>query len=159
MSAPMNGALLTRQLIPPVTARTAEGRIVRTWDYKQKRNLVIAFLRADCTHCDGWLSQLAARASDLSECEAVVLAVYAEARPRTAEMLAAPLIAATDAAGHSQRAFLGREAFGPVGLDRVGVFVADRYGELYAQWVVPDAAGLPGAAQILSTLWQIQTAC
>ncbi len=43
----MNGALLTRQLIPPVTARTAEGRIVRTWDYKQKRNLVIAFLRAD----------------------------------------------------------------------------------------------------------------
>ncbi len=159
MSAPMNGALLTRQLIPPVTVRTAEGRIVRAWDYKQKRNLVIAFLRADCTHCDGWLSQLAARASDLSECEAVVLAVYAEAPPRTAEMLAAPLIAATDAAGHSQRAFLGREAFGPVGLDRVGVFVADRYGELYAQWVVPDAAGLPGAAEILSTLWQIQAAC
>jgi len=30
-------------LIPPVTARTAEGRIVRAWDYKQKRNLVIAF--------------------------------------------------------------------------------------------------------------------
>ena len=39
----MNGALLMRRLIPPVTARTAEGRSVRAWDYKQKRNLVIAF--------------------------------------------------------------------------------------------------------------------
>ncbi len=155
----MNGAILTRQLIPPVTARTAEGKTVRAWDYKQKRNLVIAFLHADCARCEGWLAQLAERAADLSEREAVVLAVYAEAPPRTAETLSAPLIAAADATGHSQRAFLGREAFGPAGLDRVGVFVADRYGELYAQWVTPDAAGLPAAAEILSTLWQIQVAC
>jgi peroxiredoxin len=155
----MNGALLTRQLIPPVTARTAEGKIVRAWDFKQKRNLVIVFLHADCARCEQWLSQLAARAADLSEREAFVLAVYAEAPPRTADMLAAPLIAAADATGYSQRAFLGREAFGPAGLDRVGVFVADRYGELYAQWVAPDSAGLPAPTEILNTLWQIQVAC
>ena len=69
------------------------------------------------------------------------------------------MIAAADATGHSQSAFLGREAFGPAGLDRVGVFVADRYGELYAQWVAPDSAGLPTPTEILSTLWQIQVAC
>jgi hypothetical protein len=74
-------------------------------------------------------------------------------------MRAAPMIAATDAAGHSQRAFLGREAFGPAGLDRVGVFVADRYGELSAQWIAPDATGLPSTSEILSTLWQIQVTC
>src|ERR1700687_3587075 len=155
----MNGALLTRQLTPPVTARTAEGRIVRAWDYKQKRNLVIAFLHSDCPRCVEWLAQLAARAAALSEREAVVLAVYAEAPPRTAEMLAAPLIAAADATGHSQRGFLGREAFGPAGLDRVGVFVADRYGELYAQWVAADAGALPAPSEILSTPWQVQVAC
>jgi len=67
MSAPMNGALLTRQLIPPVTVRTAEGRIVRAWDYKQKRNLVIAFLRADCARCESWLAQLAPISHSLAE--------------------------------------------------------------------------------------------
>src|SRR6202158_871422 len=159
MGAPMNEALRTRQLIPPVTARTTEGKIVRAWDYKQKRNLVIVFLHADCARCEQWLSQLAARAADLSEREAVVLAVYAEAPPRIADMLSAPLIAAADATGHSQRAFLGREAFGPAGLDRVGVFVADRYGELYAQWVAADAGALPAPSEILSTPWQVQVAC
>jgi hypothetical protein len=103
----MNETLPTRQLIPPVTARTADGRIVRAWDYKQKRNLVIVFLHADCARCDGWLTQLVARAADLSEREAVGLIIYAEAPPRTAEMLVAPLVAAADATGHSQRAFLG----------------------------------------------------
>jgi peroxiredoxin len=146
-------------IIPPVSARTAEGKIIRAWDYKQKRNLVIAFLHADCARCAGWLTQLAQRAADFPEHEAVVLAVYAEAPPRILEMHAAPLIAATDAAGHSQRAFLGREVFGPAGLDRVGVFVADRYGELCAQWIASDATGLPSTAEILSTLWQIQVAC
>ena len=35
--------LTLRQLIPPLTARTAAGDTVRAWDYKQKRNLAIAF--------------------------------------------------------------------------------------------------------------------
>src|SRR6266702_4817117 len=109
----MQGVLHIRQLIPPVTARTADGRIVRAWDYKQKRNLVIAFLHADCPQCDGWLAPLIGRSADLAEREATVLIIYAEAAPRTAEMLRAPLIAAADAAGNSHRAFLGPEAFGP----------------------------------------------
>jgi len=155
----MSGALFTRQQIPPVTARTAEGRIIRAWDYKQKRNLVIAFLHADCPRCTDWLAQLAARAADFSERDAVVLVIYAETPPRTAELLPAPLIAAGDSAGHCQRAFLGREAFSPAGLDRIGVFVADRYGELYAQWVAQDAENLPAAGEILISLWQIQVAC
>jgi len=90
MSLPMNGALLTRQLIPPVTARSAEGRIVRTWDYKQKRNLVIVFLHAACAHCRERLAQLAQRAADFSKREAVGLPIYAEAPPRIAEMIATP---------------------------------------------------------------------
>jgi peroxiredoxin len=155
----MSGALFTRQQIPPVTARTAEGRIIRAWDYKQKRNLVIAFLHADCPRCDGWLAQLAARAADFSERDAVVLAIYAETPPRGADLLPSPFIAAADAAGHSQSAFLGREAFGPAGLDHIGVFVADRYGELYAQWIAQDSEDLPATGEILSSLWQIQVAC
>jgi hypothetical protein len=151
--------LLLRQLIPPVTGRTAEGAIVRAWDYKQKRNLVILFLHADCARCNEWLAQLAARAGELIEREAVGLVIYAETPPRAAEILPAPLIAAADVTGHSQRAFLERDAFSSAGLDRVGVFVTDRYGELYGKWIGRDAGELPAAGEILSTLWQIQVAC
>jgi hypothetical protein len=159
MGVPVIEALRTRQLVPPITARTAEGAIVRAWDFKQKRNLVIAFLHADCTRCEAWLAHLATRAADLSEREAVGLVIYAETPPRAAGMLPQPMIAAADVTGRSQRTFLGREAFGPAGLDRVGVFVTDRYGELYAQWIATDASELPAPGEILSTLWQIQVAC
>jgi hypothetical protein len=159
MGALMNEVLRTRQLIPPVTARTADGAIVRAWDYKQKRNLVIAFLHADCVRCEEWLAKLASQATDLSEREAVGLVIYAETPPRAAGILAPPMIAAVDITGNSQRAFFGREAFGPAGLDRVGVFVTDRYGALYAQWIARDADELPAPGGILSALWQIQVAC
>jgi hypothetical protein len=153
------GPLLLTQLIPPITARAADGAIVRAWDYKQKRNLVIAFLHADCVRCEAWLAQLNACAADLSEREATSLIIYPETPPRAAGILTQSLLAAADVTGHSQRAFLGREAFGPAGQDRVGVFVTDRYGELYSQRVARDADELPTPAEILSTLWQIQVAC
>jgi hypothetical protein len=155
----MNDRLPLRQLIPALTARTADGNVVRAWDFKQKRNLVVAFLHADCVRCDAWLAQLATRAAELSEREAVGLVIYAETPPRTSESLASPLIAATDSTGRSQQAFLGREAFGPAGLDRVGAFVTDRYGELYGEWFARDASELPALDEVVSTLWQIQVVC
>jgi hypothetical protein len=74
-------------------------------------------------------------------------------------MLASTLIAASDLTGHSHRAFLGADAFGPAGLDRVGVFVTDRYGELFAQWVGRDALELPANSEILDMLGVIQIIC
>jgi hypothetical protein len=155
----MNESLPLRQLIPPVTAQTADGRTIRAWDYKQKYNLVIAFLHADCKFCGDWLTRIAERAVDISQHESVGLIVYAEPQPLAAAKFAAPFVAVTDAGGHSQRAFLGRDAFGPAGLNRVGVFVTDRYGELYGQWIAKDSSELPYPTEILSTLWQIQVAC
>lgn len=155
----MASPLLLRQVIPPLTARTAEGKTVRAWDYKQKRPLVIAFLHSDCSYCAGWLEQLAASAAELAEREAVALVIYAETPPRKAAEMAPPLIAASDSAGDSHRAFLGQEAFGPAGLDRVGAFVTDRYGELYGQWIGRDAGELPNRNEILDTLSVIQIIC
>lgn len=159
MIAPMNPPLQLRQVIPPLTARTAEGKTIRAWDYKQKRPLVIAFLHSDCPQCAGWLEQLAASAAELADREAVALVIYAETPPGRAAELAPPLIAAADPTGHAHRAFLGREAFGPAGLDCVGVFVTDRYGELYGQWLGRDAGELPAQKEILDTLSVIQTIC
>ena len=152
--------LRLRQIIPPLTARAADGRTVRAWDYKQKKSLVIAFLHAGCAPCDALLEKLAARAPDLAEREAVVLAVYDRVpQPRAAADLPPQIVLAADMSGRSQRAYLGKDAFGPAGQARVGVFVADRYGELYAQWESSTDDGLPGAGEALEWLAQIQVAC
>lgn len=122
----MQRILRTRQLIPPVTARTADGKQIHAWDYKQKRNLAIAFLHADCSDCTDWLAALAEHRPELIEREAVVLVIYSEAPARPLAS-PAPIILATDSSSRSQIAFLGSEAFGSNGLARVGVFVTDRF--------------------------------
>src|SRR5712692_8848840 len=135
-------ALVLRELIPPLTARTPAGKTLRAWDYKQKRSLVIAFLHAGCRCCEGFVEKLAARAAELR-----------------VENLPAQVVVAADMSGRSQRAYLGDDAFGQAGQERLGVFVADRYGELYAQWVAREEGGLPGVGEVLEWLGQIQVAC
>lgn len=151
--------LRTRQLIPPLTARTPAGQTVRAWDYKQKKNLVIAFLHTACPRCEGFLERVVARAAELAEREALALVVFAEPPAARSEKLPPQVAVAADVGGRSRHAYLGEDAFGPAGQERVGVFVADRYGELYAQWVVREADGLPGVGELLTWLGQIQVAC
>ena len=152
--------LKMRQMIPAVTARAADGRAVRAWDYKQKKNLVIAFLHAGCAGCEDLLKTLAGRAAELAEREAVALVIFSETpSARVVENLPAQIVVATDMSGRAQKAFLGREAFGAAGQRLTGVFVTDRYGELYAQWSGADDAGLPGMGEVLEWLGQIQVAC
>jgi peroxiredoxin len=152
--------LKTRQIIPPLTARSTAGQAVRAGDFKQKRNLVIAFLDANCPRCHAFLGKLAVRAAEFAEREAVALVVYAEppAAALTGENLPAQVLVAVDMSGRSLGAYLGEEVFGPDGLERVGVFVADRYGELYAQWIARGEDHLPGVAELLEWLEQIQVA-
>ncbi len=149
----------TRQLIPPLTARTPAGQTVRAWDYKQKKNLVVAFLHGGCRGCQEFVEKLAARAAELTERDALALVVFSEPAALSGESLPRQIIVAADMSGRSQRAYLGADAFGPAGQERVGVFVADRYGELYAQWVARGEEGLPGVGEVLEWLGQSQVAC
>jgi hypothetical protein len=156
----MKAVLSTRQLIPPLTARTLAGQMIRAWDFKQKKNLVIAFLDAVHPESEDFLKRLAARAAEIAEQEALALFVFSEVPP--AELLAplpAEFVVAMDMSGRAARAYLGEDAFGPSGQQRSGVFVADRYGELYAQWIIPAGGALPGAGVVLSWLRQIELAC
>src|SRR3989454_10285410 len=117
--------LKTRHQTPPLTARTPAGHTVRAWDYKQKKTLVVALLHAGCRRCEDFLNKLAARAAELAERETVALVVFAEApRAMLSENLPAQILLAADMSGRSQRAYLGEDAFGSSGQQRVGVFVA-----------------------------------
>lgn len=150
--------LRPREVIPPLTLRTPSGRILQAWDFKQKRNLVIAFLHADCQPCADFLARLDARAGDMEALEAVVLAVFPEPPPAAIEYsLSARIIAGADVSGRSARAYLGEDAFSL--RERLGVFVADRYGELYVRWGASHEEGLPGIGEILGWLGKIELVC
>jgi hypothetical protein len=156
----MNPSVLkVRQIIPPLTARTLTGRILHAWDYKQKKSLLISFLHAGCRRCEDFVARLVACAAELTDREAVALVIFSEPPLTVAQDLPAQIVVATDSSGRAQRAYLGEDAFGPLGQQKLGVFVADRYGELYAQWVGASEEALPGAHEVLGWLAQIQLAC
>jgi hypothetical protein len=151
--------LRTRQLIPPLSLHTPDGGTVRAWDFKQKKNLVIAFLDADRELCEEFLRRLVARATDLREKEAVALIAFLAAPPRAiTDSLPKEIVAGCDMSGRGARAFLGEDAFAARGLVRGGVFVADRYGELFAQWSLAGHK-FPDVEEIFTALEQMEMSC
>src|ERR1700683_4055792 len=151
--------LPTRQLIPPLTLHVPDGSTVRAWDFKQKKNLVIAFLDAGCAPCEDFLRRLAERVGDLRATQAVALAAFLEVPPQgLTEGLPSEVIAGSDVSGRAVRAFLGEDALSPRELGRRGIFVTDRYGELADQW---PATGhdFPPPGAILACLNQLEIAC
>jgi AhpC/TSA family len=151
--------LPNRQLIPPLTIHAPDGRTVRAWDYKQKKNLVIAFLDANCEPCEEFLFALIASATALREKDALALLVFLEQPARwLTDSLPAEIIVGSDIPGRSARAFLGDDAFASGGFVRGGVFVTDRYGELFAQWTI-ERHTFPAISHIRSALDHVQMAC
>lgn len=156
----MQETLRLRYQIPALTLRTFDGRDVSAWDFKQKRNRVIAVLRADSPASWEFLNALIAHANDWKEKETVGLVVFQEVPLRGLPTALPPeVIAGTDASGHSIARYLGEQALDEEGLHCQGVFVADRYGELYAKWIVEDDGELPRVSDILKALEQIEIAC
>lgn len=150
--------LTLRQLIPPLTARTAAGDTVRAWDYKQKKSLFIAFLHADCPLCKAFVERLASRNAELLERDSAALLVSLEP-PRWGVQTPPQVVVASDTNGRAAQDYLGADVFGPMGLARVGLFITDRYGELFAQWEARDADGLPPLADAFKWLTHTQLGC
>jgi hypothetical protein len=156
----MQNTISLREQIPALTLRTPDGRTVSAWDFKQKRNRVIALLRADSPGTREFVNQIVAHAEDWKQKDAIGLVVFS--KPPAAGMpknLPPEIITGTDDSGRSIVRYLGTEALGPNGQVRQGVFVADRYGELYAQWIVEKDGELPRMSAILKALEQVEVAC
>jgi peroxiredoxin len=148
-----------RQLIPPLTLRTPQGRTVRAWDFKQKRNLVIVFLDVSCPMCETFVQTFASHAGELRDKEAVALLVFPETpSPQWSDSSSAEIIAGFDIGGHGIQMFLGEDGLSARGLSRRGVFVTDRYGEISVQWIVGEHE-FPGIEEILSSLDLVEIAC
>ena len=128
------------------------------WDYKQKKSLLIAFLHADCPLCQAFAARLVSRSAEFAERESVALLISLEP-PRWDVQATTQVVLASDTNGRAAQEYLGANAFGPMGLARVGLFITDRYGELYAQWEARDADGLPAIAESFKWLTHTQLGC
>lgn len=156
----MRDVPVVRQQIPALTLRSLAGETVSVWDFKQKRNRLIALVSGNSPGTRRFVRDIAAHAAEWREREAVALIVFPEAPP--ADLLGAlpaEVIAGVDASGRSLGRYLGEDAFGPAGLERQGVFVADRYGEIYARWIIAKDGDFPGIPAIVKALEQIEIAC
>jgi peroxiredoxin len=151
--------LNTKQLIPSLTLHVSDGRTVRAWDFKQKKNLVIAFLDVDCAPCADFLRRLAVRAGDLRAKESVALAAFLQTPVQAlTDALPTEIVVGSDVSGRGARAFLGDDALSSRGLARRGVFVTDRYGELATQWIVPGDE-FPAVGEIIACLSYLEDLC
>ncbi len=152
--------LRTREIIPPLTLHSLDGRTVRAWDFKQKKNLVIVFLHADCAACEEYLRQIAADAAAWKENDATVLVAFLGSPSRAStDFLPENIIAGLDPSGRAANAFLGRDLLAPAGDARLGVFVTDRYGELIVQWEIGASHEFPIPGTIRTHLERIEIAC
>jgi hypothetical protein len=152
--------LRTREIIPPLTLHALDGRTVRAWDFKQKKNLVIVFLHSSCASCEEFLRQVIAEAAAWKNLATVVMAAFLYEPSRAlADLLPENVVAGVDASGRGANAYLGRDPLTPPGEGRLGVFVTDRYGELAAQWDVGPGHEFPAIGAIVSQLQRIEIAC
>jgi hypothetical protein len=124
-----------------------------------EKNLVIAFLHAECAPCSEFLVRLAAQSITWGEQNTVALVSFLDSQlGRIANDLPGEIVVGADVSGNAAVQYLGADAAFSSTSAPAGVFVADRYEELYAQWQVRMDHSFP-AAQIVSWPEHIELAC
>ena len=152
----MESLLQPGQVVPTFTLPDTAGTPVRRTAYRDKRNLVLVFLpSAEVEGARAYLRTLAQGYDSLRAETGEVLAILrgdgaaiADARRE----LALPFPLLHDADGAATARFMSPAA-------RVGVFVTDRYGELYFAAPAADTASLPPIAEIQAWLEAIDRQC
>ena len=131
-----------------------DGRSLRLWDYRQRRNLVLFFHHgAGCSRCRAELVRLARHYAAYRERDAEVLAIgpdepgpgreLAERLALTFPLLCDPLGVAAERQG----------------VDRPAVIVASRFEEIWAAWMPEDELDLPSQEEIIGWLEFVVIQC
>lgn len=154
MAGVMEAKVKPRTMIPIFQLMSAEGRPVSIWDYKGRKNLVIVFLtRDEWQLCLEFLRSTINVYHQYEEEDAVVLAIV---RGNLADATAIqhdlkpPFPILYDPDGRVTQRFASHPP---------AVFVADRYGEVHAEWAVVPEKGFPTQKEVLDALDLINLEC
>jgi peroxiredoxin len=152
----MESILRRGQVVPTFTLPDTAGTSVRRTAYRDKKNLVLAFLPdAEDDGARAYLRALAQGYAALRAETGEVLAILRGDRAAVADArreLALPFPLLHDADGAVTARFLPPKA-------SAGVFVTDRYGELYFAEPTASTAALPPVAELQSWLEAIDRQC
>jgi peroxiredoxin len=152
----MESILRRGQVVPTFTLPDTDGAPVRRTAYRDKKNLVLAFLPdAEDDGARAYLRALAQGYESFRAETGEALAILRGDRATIAAArseLALPFPLLHDADGAATARFLPPAA-------RAGVFVTDRYGELYFAAPAADTASLPPITEIQAWLEAIDRQC
>lgn len=144
-------------LIPRFLLPSTSGRPLGPGEFKQRRNLVIAFLhQAQCPRCQEVLKALAERYAGLRAYDAEVLAIISgeeQAARELHEQLQLPFPVLFDPKDRAASLCLGTE------MRRPALLVVDRYGALWARLVPEEEDGIVEVQQAESWLAFIAVQC
>jgi peroxiredoxin len=146
---PRSGRYLAAFALP-----ASDGRLIRLWDYRQRRNLALFFHHgAGCPRCRAELVRFARHYPAYRERDAEVLAIGPD-EPAVSARLAAglglpfPLLCDPASAAAERQ-----------GVDRPAIVVASRVEEIWAAWAPADELDLPSQEEILGWLEFVVIQC
>ncbi len=134
-----------RTMIPPFELPSADGRSVNVWQFKQRQNLVLVFLPSlNCPGCAEFIESTSENAHEYDEEGTVVLLIVRS--DIEAAVLHSPLEVLYDRDGRVTEQYTSVLP---------AVFVADRFGELQAEW----QGRFPSQKDILDAVELINLEC
>jgi peroxiredoxin len=159
-----NKTLTVGGLIPSFQLQAVNrSTVISSWHYKQRYNLVIfLFHHATCNACCTLLLNLSEHYQTYRELEAEILAIATCRQPEGIEHLeefanlhTIPFPILWDQQGQVSEVYLREKTDSP----QVGLFICDRFGELYMQSIGNEADELPDEPEIRSWVEFIDMRC
>lgn len=151
----------TGSIIPFFNLPSSKGGYVRSWDYKQRKHLVIyIFGKADCVECRETLRKFAEHYFEYKRLNAEVIAIGMDDLDKLrvlAAELNLPFPVLSDAKGEvaGKYTYIDPETSAPL----PSLFIADKFGSLDEEWIVNSERELPSQDDILSTLQLFELRC
>lgn len=149
------------QIIPAFTLPGADGIPHSPWDYKQRENLVLLFLRSTTTsETRGVLHTFAQHYTDFRKEDCAILAITPDtviANLQTQQALHMPFALLADPKGAVISCYTAWD--NATHTSTPSIVLADRYGMLYQQWIAENEAELPPIAELLASLQYLNGLC
>ncbi|MEJ2008097.1 MAG: redoxin domain-containing protein [Acidobacteriota bacterium] len=148
------------ELLPDVGLVSAEGRQVRLSDYRGRLNLVVILAGGmDDENLLRLLGEAAGKHADITGEEAEVILILTKDRSGRTPLgvrVDWPFVVLMDSNGHAHRLFDTLDADGTA---IPAVFIADRFGEIYAEYSSKERQQLPQINEVLQWLFFINSQC
>lgn len=149
--------LKAQQLAPNFRLSTIDGKIVQLWDFRQRKNVVLVFApdrAGELTH--DILNSFKENLAEYRSANTVILFVISDFQQSELHVPGTDdFHILLDKEKQAARSYFGQENHEA----GYGVFIIDRYGELWTQWQTLQSSELPSQKEIIDSINLIEMQC